>query len=127
MARKCILCGSEYTYCKSCPKDIKKETWHTLYDTENCKNISQALTNYNLKQITKEDAREILSTCDLSIELNEHYRSEIEEIMSKPKRGQRAKALIIDEVIPEEIKEEIFEEIKEEAPVEEPIEVVVEE
>ena len=117
MARKCILCGKEYKYCKSCSKDTKKETWHTLYDTENCKNISKALTDYNFKKITKEEARDILSQCDLTIKLNDHYRNEIETIMVKPKRGTRAKAMVIDEVMPEmaeEIVQELVEEIKEE-------------
>ena len=52
MARKCILCGKEYEYCPSCPKDAKKETWYAIYDSENCKDISKALTDYNLKKIT---------------------------------------------------------------------------
>ena len=128
MARKCILCAKEYTYCKSCPKDAKKEAWHTLYDTENCKNISKVLTDYNFKQIDKEEARDLLSQCDLSIELNDHYRGEINEIMTKPKRGMRAKVMVIDEVLPEpELIEQIIEEIKEEAKEEEPNGVVIEE
>ena len=120
MARKCILCGKEYSYCKSCAKDAKKELWHTLYDVENCRNISQALTDYNFKRIDKNTARELLSMCDLSIELNDHYRGEINEIMSKPKRGMRAKVMIVDEAIQEEA---VVEEVKEEAK-EEPIGVV---
>ena len=53
MARKCILCGKEYAYCPSCPKDAKKESWYTIFDNENCKNISKALTDYNLNKISK--------------------------------------------------------------------------
>ena len=109
MARKCILCGKEYEYCPSCRKDAKKETWYAIYDSENCKNISKALTDYNLKRITKEEANETLSTCDLSIKLNDHYRSEIEEIMTKPKRGLRVKAGVIEEDIFEDVKKEVQE------------------
>ena len=110
MARKCILCGNEYKYCKSCQKDAKKEPWHVLYDNENCKNISKALTDYNFKTITKDEARNLLSKCDLSIELDSHYRNEINAIMAKPKRGLRAKLNIMEEAMPEEIKEEAQEE-----------------
>lgn len=127
MSRQCLLCKQEYKYCKSCRSDAKKEPWHVLYCSENCKNISKTLTDYNLKHITKEEARELLSTCDLSIELSEHYRNEINEIMAKPKRGFRAKAQIIEEAIPEEVAPEItevLEQIREEA-TEEPIEVVI--
>lgn len=102
MARTCILCGKEYKYCKSCRSDAKKEPWHSLFDTENCKNISKALTDYNLKKATKEETQSILSQCDLSISFKKDvYRNEIEEIMAKPKRGFRAKLDIIEEVVPE--------------------------
>lgn len=111
MARKCIVCGNEYSYCRSCPKDAKKETWYALYDSENCKNVSQALTDYNFKRITKEETKELLSKCDLSINLKEYYRNTLETVMAKPKRGARAKLNIIDEAMPEEIKEEVQEEL----------------
>ena len=119
MARKCILCGSEYKYCPSCKKDAKKEPWHKLYDNANCRNISKALTDYNLGKITKEDARETLSKCDLSIKLNDHYRSEINAIMAKPKKMARPKVEV-----------EIVEEapvVIEEQPVIEAVQPIVEE
>lgn len=106
MARKCIVCGREYSYCRSCAKDAKKETWYALYDNENCKNISQALTDYNFNRITKEEAKELLSKCDLSIKPSEYYRNTLDVVMAKPKRGMRAKVLITDEAMPKEIKEE---------------------
>lgn len=119
MARKCILCGKKYEYCPNCSRDAKKEPWHTIYDSENCRNISKALTDYNLNKITKEAARDALSKCDLSVELNDHYRSEIDAIMTepkpvvefKPKRSAKAKIKPIDEpiVIDEVKEEEVFE------------------
>ena len=117
MAKQCILCGKTYKYCKSCRSDAKKGPWSSLFDTENCKNNSKALTDYNLKKITKEDARDALSQCDLSIELKEFYRNEIEEIMAKPKRSFRPQPVVVDEVVPEltytpevvESKEELIE------------------
>ena len=126
MGRTCLLCKQEYKYCKSCKSDVKKEPWNTLYCSENCKNISTALTDYNLEHITKDEAKVLLSNCDLSIELNEHYRKEINEIMAKPKRGLRAKAMVFDETIPEvEVIIPEFEQIIKEEATEEPIEVVI--
>lgn len=131
MARKCIVCGKEYSYCKSCPKDAKKETWYALYDNENCKNISQALTDYNFNKITKEDAKDILSKCDLSINLMDYYRNTLDVVMAKPKRTQKVKPVNVEEVIIEQEpavivveQEEAVVEIKEEA-VEEPVGVVI--
>lgn len=105
MARKCILCGKDYKYCPSCPKDAKKETWYAIYDSENCKNISKALTDYNLNKISKDEARKVLSACDLSIQLDDIYRNEINEIIAelkpvvevKPKRGKRTQIQPIDD------------------------------
>ena len=105
MARKCILCGKAYKYCPSCPKDARKETWYALFDNENCKNISKALTDYNLNKISKDEARNTLLACDLSIQLNDHYRNEINEIIAepesvvetKPKRGKRTQMQPIDD------------------------------
>ena len=123
MARKCIVCGAEYTYCRSCPKDLKKEMWYALYDSENCKNISQVLTDYNFNKVTKEEAKDILSGCDLSINLMEYYRNTLDVVMAKPKRGMRTKVQIVDEAI---VEPEVVEEIKEEVQ-EEPSGVVIEE
>ena len=123
MARKCILCAKEYTYCKSCPKDAVKESWHSLYDTENCRNISKALTDYNFKRITKDEAQLLLKNCDLSIELNEHYRKEINAIMAKLKRTKKQEV----EVVVESVEEIQVQPEQEEAKIEEPNGVVVEE
>lgn len=129
MARKCILCGAEYKYCPSCKKDSKKESWYTLYDSVNCKNISKALTDYNLGKTTKEEAREALSKCDLSIALNDHYRSEISAIMAKPKKIARPKVEVeIIEEMPVVVEEQpVLEEIQPivEKAKEEPIGVVL--
>lgn len=131
MARKCIVCGKEYSYCRSCPKDAKKETWYALYDNENCKNISQALTDYNFNKITKEDAKDILSKCDLSINLMDYYRNTLDVVMAKPKRTPKVKVVDVEEIIVEQEsetvvkQEEPIEEIKEEAQ-EEPSGVVIE-
>lgn len=130
--RKCILCGKEYEYCPTCPKDKDKAPWHKLYHSENCRNIFNALNDYNFKLVTKSEAKTRLSACDLTIDLNDHYRGEINDIMAfneapiesvpaeeivaepeviepKPKRGTRAKAKIVEEGIPEEIKNEVVE------------------
>ena len=111
MARKCIVCGSEYNYCRSCPKDAKKETWYALYDDENCKNISQALTDYNFNKITKEEAKDMLLNCNLSIDLKDYYRKTLDVVMAKPKRTPKAKSVIVEEITVEEFKEEVQEEL----------------
>lgn len=84
--RVCVLDKKQYKYCSSCRDDVHKPTWHKLYCSENCKNIFTALNNFNFGLITKEEAKEALSKCDLTIELNDHYRGEIEALMAEPKK-----------------------------------------
>lgn len=86
--RKCILCKKEYNYCPNCNKDRNKPTWYRLYCSQACHDIFDILNNYNFKLITKEEAKMLLSKCDLSIvsELNDHYRAEIESLMAEPKK-----------------------------------------
>ena len=112
---KCVLCKTEYEYCSGCRKHRLEPIWKKLYCSENCKNIFTALNDYSFKKATKEETKELLSKCDLSLDLNDYYRGEIEEIMSKPKRGFRQKANIIDEVIDVELVEETKECLEEES------------
>lgn len=113
MARKCMLCGTEYKYCKECQKDYKQDLWRSLYDTKNCKDISKTLTDYKFERITKDEAREILAGCDLTISCHDNLRNEINAIMAKPKRS-KVKPIAIEDPIIEEAVISVVEEIKEE-------------
>lgn len=126
MARTCIVCGKEYRYCKSCTKHAKKETWHVLYDSKNCKNISQILTDYDLNRISKEEAKDALSKCDLSIKLQEYYNNILNVVMAKPKRITRPKVEVEEQpvAVEEQSAIEKIQPIVEEAK-EEPIGVVL--
>ena len=93
--RTCVLCKKEYKYCNSCSKDKLKPVWYDLFDCENCKNIFQALNDYNFELITKEEAAEILKQCDLSEvdKLGENYRQEIADVLDiKKDNAGKAKA-----------------------------------
>lgn len=37
--KKCIVCGTEYSYCPSCKNDRKKPVWMNRFDKEECKEI----------------------------------------------------------------------------------------
>lgn len=65
--RKCVICGNEYYYCTSgCTDSLGKPVWMASFCSENCRNIYHAVVKYNRKNITAEEARKILDTCDLS-------------------------------------------------------------
>ena len=68
--RKCLCCGDSYSYCNNCYDFRNYPLWMNSFHNENCKNIFQTCTDYNFKLITKEQAKEALSKCDLSNRTN---------------------------------------------------------
>lgn len=64
--RECYLCGKIYQYCSSCSQDRTKPAWMAEFHSEDCKDIFDACTRFNLKLISKEEAQERLIECNLS-------------------------------------------------------------
>ena len=64
--RECYLCGEKYSYCPTCSQDKSKPTWMIEFHEENCKTIFQACTDFNMKFLTKDEAKEVLSKCNLT-------------------------------------------------------------
>lgn len=71
--RICKVCGLEYYFCPACSatRANPQPKWKINYCSENCKTISSTAIKYNCNDITKEEAKEILSKCDLS-KINEY-------------------------------------------------------
>ena len=80
--RKCCVCGKEYSYCNTCGEDRNKPLWMLSYCSENCKNIYYACASYNMKNATKDKAKEILNKCNLDNRENftESAKKIIEEL-----------------------------------------------
>lgn len=64
--RECYLCGTRYQYCPTCSEDRAKPIWLLEFHTENCKNIFEICTRYNMGLISKAEAQNALIECDLS-------------------------------------------------------------
>jgi len=64
--RSCFCCGTEYYYCPTCEEQRDLETWHIMFDEENCKNIFKILTDDFLKYTTKLETIALLENCDLT-------------------------------------------------------------
>lgn len=64
--RKCLCCGTSYSYCNNCYDFRNYPLWMNSFHNENCKNIFETCTNYNFRLITKEQAKKDLSNYDLS-------------------------------------------------------------
>ena len=111
--RECYLCGQDYLYCPTCSQDRMKPSWMAEFHSENCKNIFDIATRYNLQLLSKEEAKAAMEWCDLSNkeDFKSYVKRDLENIFAEEpkKRGKRAEALVIDEAIVEEPVEESHE------------------
>lgn len=81
--RKCIICGTRYSYCPHCSEDANKPTWMAIFCGENCKDVYTTLDDFRDGRISKEDAQTVLNGLDLSpIEkLPKNFQEIFNEIM----------------------------------------------
>lgn len=89
--RKCYLCGTNYKYCPTCSQDRMKPSWMVEFHEENCKNIFDICTKFNMGMLTKPEAQEALASCDLSNKVNfaPFVQRDIENIFAEdPKPAQ---------------------------------------
>lgn len=106
--RSCYLCGESYQYCPTCSQDRTKPAWMAEFHSENCKNIFDICTRFNMKMFTKDEAKKAIEKCDLSNKLN--FRPSVQNTLSnilkvdeillespKPKRGKRIEIKPVDE------------------------------
>ena len=64
--KTCILCGKKYSYCSGCSEFDHLPRWMGCYCSENCKDVFNILSGYNMKHKTKEEAKSLLEKCDLT-------------------------------------------------------------
>lgn len=88
--KKCIVCGTKYTYCPTCAEFANVEVWHNIYHDKNCKEIFEIATDFNAKALDKDVAKERLGKCDLSNKKSFHNSilkaiNEINEIVDEVK------------------------------------------
>jgi hypothetical protein len=113
--KKCLCCGTKYSYCPTCSRaDALKPAWYSEFCSEVCKELWLTLTRYNMKRLTKLDAKSIISSLDLKptdayVECVKRDYAKIMAEDPKHKRGKRIEIEPIDEV--SDVKPTIVEEI----------------
>lgn len=88
--RKCYLCGAEYKYCPTCYQDRMKPYYMSEFHSEDCKNIFDICTRFNMGLMSKTEAQEALSTCDLTNKKNfkSYVQTDLENIFAaEPKKA----------------------------------------
>lgn len=83
--RHCYLCNVRYEYCHTCSQDRNKPAWMSTFHEENCKNIFDICTRFNLGFMDKSDAQKALLDCDLSNKENfvDYVQRDIANIFAK--------------------------------------------
>ena len=65
--RKCICCNTQYSYCPNCGgTDKLKPSWYSEFCSEECKDVWDTATKYNMQLIDKREAQFALEKYDLS-------------------------------------------------------------
>ena len=100
--RKCLTCGTEYSYCPNCNRN--DPSWMAEFHNENCKNIFQICTSFNVNVMSKHEAKAALEQCDLSNKENfksfvQHDLENIFKEDQKQKRNKKVEMPIFEELI----------------------------
>ena len=103
-SRECYLCGEKYNFCPTCSQDRMKPAWMAEFHSENCKNIFDICTRFNMQLMSKTEARTALSNCDLSQKANfkDYVQRDITNIFADEKPASKAKKAKSHEVVKQE-------------------------
>lgn len=63
--RKCAACGTSYDYCPTCWDDRLKPAWMVEFCCEDCKDLWDTATRYNMSLISKEEAKKVIESLNL--------------------------------------------------------------
>lgn len=83
--RNCYLCNEHYEYCPNCSQDRMKPSWMSAFHSENCKNIFDICTRFNMQLMSKAEAQDALCACDLSNKENfkSYVQHDLENIFAE--------------------------------------------
>ena len=85
--RICKTCGKEYFFCTHCEKSLNSPQWMLMWHDENCKKVFEIASDYVQGRLSKSNAKEALSKCDLKVyyTFKENIRNIIDDIMTEEK------------------------------------------
>lgn len=101
--RICICCGKEYEYCTHCGDSKNEPRWKTNYDEYGCKVAFQTVTDYLAKEITAEEAREVLKNTELKN--RDNFKSSVAKYVDEILGDKKVKASESHEVNDSESKD----------------------
>lgn len=88
--RVCKVCGKEYEYCPSCPKDRNKKKFMIMFCGDNCHDIFNTCSAFNMNMIDKDEAKSKLMNLDISNKkrFTKQIQNDIDNIMKQAIRKE---------------------------------------
>ena len=99
--RQCYLCGTSYQYCGTCSNDRMKPAWMSEFHSENCKNIFDICTRFNMGMMSKTEAQDALNACDLTNKDNfkAYAKRDLEVIFAEEPKKKFKKAEFMQPIV----------------------------
>ena len=102
--RTCKVCNELYNFCPNCAGVKAADKYRTMFCSKNCRDIFHTLSRHAMNDVTKDEAKEILSSLDLiNIDnFSEQIKTDIDEIMGNNKKSFKKKAIeapVVEETI----------------------------
>jgi len=100
--RKCIVCGTTYSYCPRCKQYESSPRWKVNFCSEDCKNIFSVIDKFIFKHISAEDAKKALNESKVVIKSDE-LKKVVNSIMAtedkeeKEEKRRKKKEEIVNE------------------------------
>ena len=112
--KKCLSCITKFSYCPDCSKkDALAPAWASEFCGEDCKTIWTTAVQYNLKEISKQEAKEIISA--INLQPMDNYvacvQRDLKVILAEEPKPKRTKKIALDGTITEKISVPVVAEI----------------
>lgn len=108
--RKCIVCGSEYSYCPFCFEDRNKPTWMNMFDKQDCKDLFDIGCAFEQGKMSANEAAKKINGKDISNIKSPSLKESIDKIKADKvftkEDKKEAKVSFDYSKNPEEVKEE---------------------
>ncbi len=90
--RKCICCGEEYSYCPTCWDDRLKPAWMVEFCCEDCKELWETASKFNMDLISKDEANKKISSLKLKPhnEYVECVQKDLKNILGDEQKSTKA-------------------------------------
>ena len=103
--RVCICCEKGFYFCPKCGSSGKNTGININYDTEECKELVNAISGYNMQMWGKDKIKTVLNKYDITdyTKYKQSIQDKLNELFPKYERGIRAKLNFYEEVPAETI------------------------